>query len=108
MIDSDFSIDENDEPVSDPDDEEGKKRKRKPLATKAYREPTAKKPTISKASTSKQAESQSSSAAAASAPKSAKKPPASTAAPAPVERSTYTVMDSGKRHSLKCVLASVT
>lgn len=39
VVDSDFSIDENDEPVSD-NEEEGKKKTRR-LVTKAYKEPTA-------------------------------------------------------------------
>lgn len=39
MVDSDFSIDENDEPVSD-NEEEGQKKKRR-LVTKAYKEPVA-------------------------------------------------------------------
>ncbi|XP_061391323.1 vacuolar protein sorting-associated protein 72 homolog [Musca vetustissima] len=43
VVDSDFSIDENDEPVSDHDEEEGKKRKRTGINTKAYKEPA--KPT---------------------------------------------------------------
>ncbi|XP_073820057.1 vacuolar protein sorting-associated protein YL-1 [Musca autumnalis] len=43
VVDSDFSIDENDEPVSDHDEEEGKKRKRAGINTKAYKEPA--KPT---------------------------------------------------------------
>ncbi|KAK7066056.1 Vacuolar protein sorting-associated protein 72, partial [Halocaridina rubra] len=39
-VDSDFSIDENDEPVSDQDEEsKGEKRKRGRLVTKAYKEP---------------------------------------------------------------------
>lgn len=46
-MDSDFSIDENDEPVSDHDDEAGgsgrKKSKRVGVVTKAYKEPPAKK-----------------------------------------------------------------
>lgn len=37
-VDSDFSIDENDEPVSDHEQQEGPKRKRR-LVTKAYKEP---------------------------------------------------------------------
>lgn len=43
-VDSDFSIDENDEPVSDPE-QEGPKKKRR-LVTKAYKEP---KPTSTQA-----------------------------------------------------------
>ncbi|XP_074033493.1 vacuolar protein sorting-associated protein YL-1 isoform X2 [Leptinotarsa decemlineata] len=38
IVDSDFSIDENDEPVSDAEGEEGQKKKRR-LVTKAYKEP---------------------------------------------------------------------
>lgn len=36
VVDSDFSIDENDEPISDHEDEEGK-RKRGVVVTKAYK-----------------------------------------------------------------------
>ncbi|KAL5016487.1 hypothetical protein ScPMuIL_006076 [Solemya velum] len=43
MVDSDFSIEENDEVKSDVDDEDGPKRRKK-LVTKAYREPVKKKP----------------------------------------------------------------
>ncbi|XP_075148406.1 vacuolar protein sorting-associated protein YL-1 [Haematobia irritans] len=39
VVDSDFSIDENDEPISDHDEEDGKKRKRAGINTKAYKEP---------------------------------------------------------------------
>lgn len=39
VVDSDFSIDENDEPLSDHDEEAGKKRKRTGINTKAYKEP---------------------------------------------------------------------
>lgn len=35
-MDSDFSIDENDEPISDNDEEEGQRKKRR-LVTKAYK-----------------------------------------------------------------------
>jgi len=38
-VDSDFSIDENDEPVSDHEEEGGPKRKRGAINTKAYKEP---------------------------------------------------------------------
>ena len=38
-VDSDFSIDENDEPVSDVEQEGGSKKKRR-LMTKAYKEPS--------------------------------------------------------------------
>lgn len=37
VVDSDFSIDENDEPISDHDEELGKKRKRAGINTKAYK-----------------------------------------------------------------------
>ncbi|EFX87536.1 hypothetical protein DAPPUDRAFT_187339 [Daphnia pulex] len=40
VVDSDFSIDENDEPISDHEDE-GTKRKRGVVSTKAYKEPKA-------------------------------------------------------------------
>uniref|UniRef100_D3TND7 Vacuolar protein sorting-associated protein 72 homolog n=1 Tax=Glossina morsitans morsitans TaxID=37546 RepID=D3TND7_GLOMM len=39
IVDSDFSIDENDEPISDQDEEEVKKRRRTGVQTKAYKEP---------------------------------------------------------------------
>ncbi|KAK9875066.1 hypothetical protein WA026_005866 [Henosepilachna vigintioctopunctata] len=55
VVDSDFSIDENDEPVSDNEEEGGKKKRR--LVTKAYKEPVPsqnkQKSKISKATTSK-------------------------------------------------------
>lgn len=51
MVDSDFDIDENDEPVSDHDGEEEKKRKRG-VFTKAYKEPA--KPTKPKAKETKE------------------------------------------------------
>ncbi|CAH1962729.1 unnamed protein product [Acanthoscelides obtectus] len=38
IVDSDFSIDENDEPISDTEGDEGQKKKRR-LVTKAYKEP---------------------------------------------------------------------
>lgn len=37
VVDSDFSIDENDEPISDNDDEEKKKRRKPGTNTKAYK-----------------------------------------------------------------------
>ncbi|XP_072383940.1 vacuolar protein sorting-associated protein 72 homolog isoform X2 [Diabrotica undecimpunctata] len=42
LVDSDFSIDENDEPVSDTEGDENQKKKRR-LVTKAYKEPIPKK-----------------------------------------------------------------
>lgn len=39
IVDSDFSIDENDEPVSENDDEAGSQAKRRGVLTKAYKEP---------------------------------------------------------------------
>ncbi|CAG9836880.1 unnamed protein product [Diabrotica balteata] len=42
LVDSDFSIDENDEPVSDTEGDENQKKKRR-LVTKAYKEPVPKK-----------------------------------------------------------------
>ncbi|XP_058129006.1 vacuolar protein sorting-associated protein 72 homolog [Anopheles ziemanni] len=47
IVDSDFSIDENDEPISDADEEpaKGAKRRKVGTVTKAYREPAPKKPT---------------------------------------------------------------
>ncbi|XP_017470831.1 PREDICTED: vacuolar protein sorting-associated protein 72 homolog [Rhagoletis zephyria] len=43
VVDSDFSIDENDEPISDTEDAPEKKRKRGGVNTKAYKEPAVKK-----------------------------------------------------------------
>lgn len=48
-MDSDFSIDENDEPVSDREEESAPKRKKKAVNTRAYKEPVAKKKTPVKA-----------------------------------------------------------
>lgn len=97
VVDSDFSIDENDAPVSDPDGDAdaGRKRKRKPLSTRAYREPAAKKAKTT-ASTS--------AAATASTSKQPPKSPTKTAsvkktpAAAADRTATYTVMDSGECH----------
>lgn len=75
-MDSDFSIDEDDEPVSDHGDEEGSKRRR---VTKAYREPSTKKPKP----TVKPRENK-------------PKPKPSRKARRTSGRSTYTVMDSGR------------
>ena len=36
-VDSDFSIDENDEPISDNDEESSKKKRRDGVSTKAYK-----------------------------------------------------------------------
>ncbi|XP_064457874.1 vacuolar protein sorting-associated protein 72 homolog [Ornithodoros turicata] len=53
VVDSDFDIDEHDEPVSDQEDtEEGSKRQRR-VVTKAYREPIHEKKTKEKSSTEK-------------------------------------------------------
>uniref|UniRef100_A0A8D8CKV0 Vacuolar protein sorting-associated protein 72 homolog n=1 Tax=Culex pipiens TaxID=7175 RepID=A0A8D8CKV0_CULPI len=49
IVDSDFSIDENDEPVSDREEESAPKRKKKAVNTRAYKEPVAKKKTPVKA-----------------------------------------------------------
>lgn len=103
IVDSDFSIDENDEPVSDPDDEENQRRKRKPLKTKSYREPVAaaaassakrSKPSTSKASPTK------SSASAVSNEVGDKK--------RSLKRPTYTVMDSAARISVRKSTAAKT
>lgn len=45
IVDSDFSIDENDEPVSDNEDDT--KKRRRPTNKRAYKEPPAKKPNLS-------------------------------------------------------------
>lgn len=78
-MDSDFSIDEDDEPVSD-NEEETKKRRRPKTNKRAYKEPPAKKSTASPTKQQK---------AKPKVKKVAKKQPKS-------KRSTYTVMDSGK------------
>jgi hypothetical protein len=39
VVDSDFDIDENDEPVSDDGDDDGKPKRTRRLVTKAYKEP---------------------------------------------------------------------
>ncbi|XP_040167137.1 vacuolar protein sorting-associated protein 72 homolog isoform X2 [Anopheles arabiensis] len=51
IVDSDFSIDENDEPISDAEEEpaKGSKRRKVGTVTKAYREPAPKKQTPAKA-----------------------------------------------------------
>lgn len=92
MVDSDFSIDENDEPVSDPDDEEGKSRKRKATSTKAYREPMAKK---AKTTSSKSpSTSQQRMPTTKTTVRAVKKTPAAERTP-----TTYTVMDSGNTNT---------
>ena len=40
IVDSDFSIDENDEPVSDKETEEPRKRRKKVVVTRSYKEPS--------------------------------------------------------------------
>lgn len=52
VVDSDFDIDEQDEPISDQEDEERKQRKRR-VVTKAYREPVPEKKTKEKSSAEK-------------------------------------------------------
>lgn len=78
-MDSDFSIDENDEPVSD--NEEETKKRRKPNNKRAYKEPPAKKANISPAKVQK------------TKPKVKK---FSNNKRLKSKRSTYTVLDSGK------------
>lgn len=84
IVDSDFSIDENDEPVSDREEEAAPKRKKKAVNTKAYKEPSVKKKTPSKPA--KEARPR------AERQKSPKK-------------STYTVQDSGRKSFRKTTAA---
>lgn len=79
-VDSDFSIDEDDEPISD-HEEEAPKRKRK-LVTRAYKEPVKAKPSTSKAPATPQ--------------KAAKSPKRLKRGVKRSPRPTYTVFDSGK------------
>uniref|UniRef100_A0A1Q3F059 Vacuolar protein sorting-associated protein 72 homolog n=1 Tax=Culex tarsalis TaxID=7177 RepID=A0A1Q3F059_CULTA len=84
IVDSDFSIDENDEPVSDREEEAAPKRKKKAVNTRAYKEPVAKKKTPVK--TPKESRPR------AERQKSPKK-------------STYTVQDSGRKSFRKTTAA---
>lgn len=81
IVDSDFSIDENDEPVSDNEDETNKRR-RKPTNKRAYKEPPAKKPHPSSSPTKEQ--------------KSKAKVKKFNNKRLKSKQSTYTVLDSGK------------
>lgn len=84
IVDSDFSIDENDEPVSDREEEAPKRRKK--VQTKAYKEPVKKKSPVKSTKDSKiKTERQ----------KSPKKR----------ERSTYTIHDSGRKSFRKSTAA---
>lgn len=84
IVDSDFSIDENDEPVSDREDEDAPKRKKKAVNTKAYKEPVAKKKTPVKV------------------PKEARPRVERQKSP---KKSTYTVQDSGRKSFRKTTAA---
>lgn len=84
IVDSDFSIDENDEPISD-QEEETAKRSRK-ITTKAYKEPVKKKaPTKSTREAKPKVERQKS--------------------PRKREKSTFTVLDSGRKSFRKSTAA---
>lgn len=84
IVDSDFSIDENDEPVSD-QEEEAPKRKKK-VVTRAYREPVKKNSPVKTVKESKlKAERQRS--------------------PKRRDRSTFTVHDSGRKSFRKSTAA---
>lgn len=87
IVDSDFSIDENDEPVSD-QEEEAPKRKKKAIVTRAYKEPAPKKKTPAKVSSVRQRTER---------PKSG--------SPKKKVRSTYTVHDSGRKSFRKSTAA---
>lgn len=82
VVDSDFSIDENDEPVSDHGDEEARPKKRRKVVTKSYTEPTAK--------TAKPKSRDAASLSKSRSPAKVNKSKRSS------NRSTYTVMDSGR------------
>lgn len=84
IVDSDFSIDENDEPVSD-QEEEAPKRKKK-VVTKAYKEPTKKKSPVKVA-------------------KEAKHKSERQKSPKKKEKSTFTVLDSGRKSFRKSTAA---
>lgn len=78
-VDSDFSIDEDDEPISDQEENETKQRKK--LITRGYKEPVKPKPSTSKCNSSML---------------KLTKSPRSNRATKRSPRSTYTVFDSGK------------
>lgn len=86
MVDSDFSIDENDEPVSDNEDEKAIRKKRTGVVTKSYKEPPKKSTVAPKKPPTK--------------PPSPKKTPsksiASTSSASP-KGPRYTVFDSGRK-----------
>lgn len=84
IVDSDFSIDENDEPVSD-QEEEAPKRKKK-VVTKAYKEPVKKKSPVKAA-------------------KEAKHKSERQKSPKKKEKSTFTVLDSGRKSFRKSTAA---
>ncbi|XP_062536275.1 vacuolar protein sorting-associated protein 72 homolog [Armigeres subalbatus] len=84
IVDSDFSIDENDEPVSDQEEEAPKRRKK--VVTRAYKEPTAKKKSPVK--TTKEVKHK---------PERQKSPKK--------KKSTFTVLDSGRKSFRKSTAA---
>lgn len=85
VVDSDFSIDENDEPVSD-GDEDARPMKRRKVITKSYTEPSAKK---SKATVKPKPRDPAS-------PSKSRSPAKVNKSKRSSNRSTYTVMDSGR------------
>lgn len=84
IVDSDFSIDENDEPVSDQEEEAPKRRKK--VVTKAYKEPVKKKPSVKAA-------------------KEAKHKPERQKSPKKKDKCTFTVLDSGRKSFRKSTAA---
>ncbi|XP_058467855.1 vacuolar protein sorting-associated protein 72 homolog [Malaya genurostris] len=84
IVDSDFSIDENDEPVSDQEEDAAPKRRKK-VITKAYKEPSAKKKSTKTIKIKPRTERQRS--------------------PKKREKSTYTVHDSGRKSFRKSTAA---
>ncbi|XP_055586706.1 vacuolar protein sorting-associated protein 72 homolog, partial [Uranotaenia lowii] len=87
VVDSDFSIDENDEPVSDQEEQAPKRRKK--LVTKAYKEPVTRKPKITAKTAKPKAEPRQ---------KSPKKRDRGSLA-------SYTVLDSGRKSFRKSTAA---
>lgn len=84
IVDSDFSIDENDEPVSDQEEEAPKRRKK--VVTKAYKEPVKKKTPVKAA-------------------KEAKHKPERLKSPKKKDKCTFTVLDSGRKSFRKSTAA---
>lgn len=85
IVDSDFSIDENDEPVSDQEEEAPKRRKK--VVTKAYKEPAKKKSPVKAAKDAKH------------------KPERHPKSPKKKNKCTFTVLDSGRKSFRKSTAA---